>query len=164
MQNLTYTLCFVCHADRVLMLERRYPPKAGFLNGVGGKRRPGESPRDCIIREVREETGIPLADPRFGGIVTWTGFTHGADGMYVFLDHLPPVCDPAQFPCDMAEGRLSWVPVSAVLSGQCNPVENISHFLPPMLAGDAPAHYAFIYDGEEMQSHTIYPLPPDMER
>ena len=35
--------------------------------GVGGKFEPGESPEECALREVREETGLTMLKPKFRG-------------------------------------------------------------------------------------------------
>ncbi len=55
--SLRYTLCFLTRGDSVLMLHRQKPPNLGFWNGVGGRLEQGETPRACMLREVREETG-----------------------------------------------------------------------------------------------------------
>ena len=40
----------------------------GKYNGLGGKLEPGESPEDCVTREVYEESGLRLLDPKLRGI------------------------------------------------------------------------------------------------
>jgi 8-oxo-dGTP diphosphatase len=72
--NLT-TLCYIEQDDKYLMLHR--VKKQQDVNqdkwiGVGGHFEPGESPEECLLREVREETGLTLTDWRFRGIVTFT--------------------------------------------------------------------------------------------
>ncbi|HWI52810.1 MAG TPA: 8-oxo-dGTP diphosphatase [Symbiobacteriaceae bacterium] len=162
--SLRYTICFVCHRDHVLLLHRRYPPLAGFLNGVGGKLEPGETPLACVLREVAEETGLRLADARFGGIVTWTGHNYeGRAGMYAYLAELPPGVPPESVPGETEEGRLSWHPLSAVLDGLPGLVSNIPCFLGPMLAGAQPSEYRLRYDGDLLLGHTVSPLPPDAQ-
>lgn len=53
-----YTVCFLFDgAGRVLLQKKDRTDFAGRLNGVGGKFQPGESPGDCALREIREETG-----------------------------------------------------------------------------------------------------------
>jgi len=42
------------------MLNREYAPTQGLWNGVGGKIEGEESPLECVIREVKEETGIEI--------------------------------------------------------------------------------------------------------
>lgn len=71
--NLT-TLCYVERGDEYLILHR--VKKENDVNhdkwiGVGGHFEEGESPEDCLLREVYEETGLTLKSWRFRGIVTF---------------------------------------------------------------------------------------------
>ena len=68
------TLCYIERDDKYLMLHR--VSKKNDINkdkwiGVGGHFKDLESPEDCLIREVREETGYELCDFDFRGIVTF---------------------------------------------------------------------------------------------
>ena len=69
------TLCYLENdREEYLMLHR--VKKKNDINhdkwiGVGGKFEPGESPEECLLREVREETGLTLTDYRFRGIITF---------------------------------------------------------------------------------------------
>ena len=68
------TLCYVERDGAYLMLHR--VKKEGDMNrdkwiGVGGKFEEGESPEDCALREVLEETGLTMTDYRYRGIVTF---------------------------------------------------------------------------------------------
>ena len=68
------SLCYIEKDGRYLMLHRT--KKAGDENhdkwiGIGGKFEAGESPEDCMLREVREETGLSLGSWLFRGIVTF---------------------------------------------------------------------------------------------
>ena len=68
------TLCYLEKDGQYLMLHR--VKKKNDLNhdkwiGVGGKFEEGESPEDCLLREVGEETGLTLTDYRFRGLVTF---------------------------------------------------------------------------------------------
>ena len=71
---LNTTLCYLQRGEKYLMLHRT--KKVGDLNkdkwiGVGGKMEFGESPEDCVRREVLEETGYTLKSQAFRGIVTF---------------------------------------------------------------------------------------------
>ena len=66
MNDMQTTLCYIEREGRTLMLHR--VKKKNDMNhdkwlGVGGKFEPGESPEECMLREVREETGLTLSAP-----------------------------------------------------------------------------------------------------
>ena len=68
------TLCYLRRGGSYLMLHRI--KKEHDLNrdkwiGIGGKFEDGESPEDCLLREVREETGLTLTSYRYRGLVTF---------------------------------------------------------------------------------------------
>ena len=56
----------------------------GKWNGLGGKLNPGESPEDCVIREVREESGLIISDPLLKGFLTFPRFANDED-WYAFV-------------------------------------------------------------------------------
>jgi 8-oxo-dGTP diphosphatase len=103
------TLCYVRKNGRTLMLHRvkkKADVHEGKWNGLGGKFEPGESPEDCVIREVREESGLRLKSPRLKGVLTFPGFADDED-WYVF------VFTASRFTgrlIDSDEGDLAWVP------------------------------------------------------
>ena len=72
--------------------------------GIGGKFEPGESPEDCAVREVREETGLTMKSWTYRGIVTFVSDEWGTEYMHLFhsADFEGSVKD-----CD--EGVLEWV-------------------------------------------------------
>ena len=79
------TLCYLEQDNAYLMLHR--VTKKNDLNhdkwiGVGGKFEPFESPEDCLLREVQEETGLTLTSYRCRGVVT---FLLGELTEYMFL-------------------------------------------------------------------------------
>ena len=81
------TLCYLEQGDNYLMLHR--VKKAVDENkdkwiGVGGKFEEGESPEDCLLREVREETGLTLHSWRYRGIVTFVSDEWGTEYMHLF--------------------------------------------------------------------------------
>ena len=61
------TLLFVIRGGRILLIDKKRGHGAGNINGPGGKLDPGETPRECAIREVREELRIEVPEPRFVG-------------------------------------------------------------------------------------------------
>lgn len=147
-----YTLCFLTRGEEVLMLHRHNPPNQGLWNGVGGRIEKGESPREGVIREVREETGFCLQEVRFAGLLTWDGFETPPGGLYIFTAEVPQgeaaVC---------SEGELAWKPRSWVFSAP-EVVSNIHVFAPLMFADDGSKHYHFSYRDGEIDQYEIHPL------
>ena len=79
--------------------------------GIGGKFEPGESPEDCAVREVFEETGLTMRSWSYRGIVTFVSDEWGTEYMHLFhsTDFTGSVKD-----CD--EGVREWVDKQALLS------------------------------------------------
>ena len=74
MKSQLTTLCYIEKNDAYLMLHRTTKHNDENHNkwiGVGGHFERGESPEDCLVREVREETGLTLQTYQFRGIVTF---------------------------------------------------------------------------------------------
>ena len=110
-------MCYIDNGDSFLMLKRTKKENdihEGLTISVGGKFEPGESPEDCIIREVKEETGIKIKNIRYFGSQPWpypcglmVGFNADYDGGDIHLqqselskgawftkDNLPTIPEP----------------------------------------------------------------------
>lgn len=150
--DMRYTLCFLTRGDQILMLHRQKPPNLGLWNGVGGRLEPGESARDCILREVSEETGYALPAVDFAGILTWDGFETPPGGLYLFTAPAP-----AGEPQVCSEGDLAWKPRAWVFSAP-EVVSNIHIFGPQVLGGAPPQHYHFSYNSGQIVDYTVRSL------
>ena len=107
---LNTTLCYLEQDGAWLMLHRI--KKKQDINhdkwiGVGGKFEPGESPEECLLREVREETGLRLTRWRYRGIVTFV-LNGTAEYMHLFTADRWEGELIRGDAC--AEGVLEWVP------------------------------------------------------
>lgn len=108
------TLCYIENErGEYLMLHRT--KKKNDLNhgkwiGVGGKFEADETPEECLLREVYEETGLTLTRYRFRGIVTFLSDEWEGEYMHLFT---ADKYEGTLRDCD--EGSLAWVPKSDVL-------------------------------------------------
>ena len=107
------TLCYLERGDAYLMLHR--VKKKGDLNhdkwiGVGGKFEDTESPEECLLREVREETGLTLTDWRYRGIITFASKGWETEYMHLFT----AAGWEGEMAADCDEGVLEWVPKEQV--------------------------------------------------
>lgn len=102
------TLCYLRQNGRTLMIhrvKREGDMHRGKWNGLGGKFEPGETPEECVVREVREESGLLIVDPCLKGFLTFPDFAHNED-WYAF------VFVASRFEgelIDPAEGYLEWI-------------------------------------------------------
>ena len=81
------TLCYIEKDGQYLMLHRTV--KKNDVNkdkwiGVGGHFEADESPEECVLREVKEETGYTLTSYRFRGIVRFVSGNGVTEYMHLF--------------------------------------------------------------------------------
>ena len=145
------TLCYVEQDGKYLMLlrnKKKQDENAGKWIGVGGKFEEGESPQDCLLREVQEETGLHLTQYRFRGIVTFVSDRYETEYMHLFTAH---GFEGELTACD--EGELKWVEKDEVLS---LPLwEGDREFL-RLLREDTPFFsLKLVYQGDKLVSSTL---------
>ena len=108
------TLCYIEKDNKYLMLHRVV--KKDDVNkdkwiGVGGQFEFGESPEDCVLREVKEETGYTLTSYQYRGLVTFVFADIEMEFMSLFT------ADGFEGePIECNEGVLEWVPIEDIES------------------------------------------------
>jgi len=121
------TLAYIRDGDATLMLQRPDDPghhQAGKYNGLGGKFEAGETPEECLAREVFEESGLKVERAELKGFITFPDFD-GEDDWYVFVYLVTGFSGTLR---SSAEGELHWIPTARVPS---LPLwEGDRHFLP----------------------------------
>jgi 8-oxo-dGTP diphosphatase len=145
------TLCYVKQNGRTLMIHRNKRPDdihAGKWNGLGGKFEAGESPEDCIIREVREESGLTIQTPHLHGLLTFTNFK--GNDWYVFVYTAREF--EGQLTGEVAEGGLAWIPDDEILR---LPLWDSDPIFLPWLDQGSFFSAKFNYDGERFVDYTV---------
>lgn len=107
MKSQLTTLCYIEKDESYLMLHRvtkKNDENHDKWIGVGGHFEFQESPEDCLLREVQEETGLTLKNCFFRGIVTFNSDDHESEYMCLYTSD---AFTGNLKPCD--EGNLEWV-------------------------------------------------------
>jgi 8-oxo-dGTP diphosphatase len=144
------TLCYLQRAGQTLMIhriKRADDIHLGKWNGLGGKFEPGESPEECVIREVREESGLELREPRLCGLLMFLGFKCNDWVVFVFTAR--------EFSGELREnheGYLEWIPDAQLESLPLWPSDHI--FLSWIREGKF-FSAKFVYEGDEMKDHSV---------
>ena len=152
------TLCYIQDADRYLLLHRTKKKNDQSHDkwlGIGGKFEDKESPEDCVLREVQEETGLTLTSYRYRGIVTFVSDIWETEYMHLFtadaFTGTVGVCD---------EGDLEWISKSDYLS---LPMWEGDVIFLTLLQTDSPFFsLKLVYQGDHLQSAVLNQQPLEL--
>jgi 8-oxo-dGTP diphosphatase len=147
------TLCYVIDKkqDAALMIHRVKKTNdyhQGKWNGLGGKFEFGESPEDCAIREIREESGLIVKNLKLKGFITFPLFD-GIEDWYVFLFTSDEFTGEL---IDSAEGNLEWIPINKLI--KINLWDGDKLFI-PWLFKDKFFSAKFIYENGRYVNHEV---------
>ncbi len=146
------TLCYIENDGKYLMLLRNKKPKdvnEGKWIGVGGRVEPGESPEECVCREVLEETGLTITEYRMRGILTFS--SEGWEDEYIF------VFTSGKFSGDLKEcdeGELKWIDKGEIMN--LNLWEGDRIFLKSILDDSPFFSMKLSYKGDDLTDHIEY--------
>ena len=148
---LLYTQVHCLRDGQVLLMKRTKEPNLGLWVAPGGKIERDESPYECALRELFEETGLYAQEMLFRGVVSIVN---------------PIVAEPCMqflFTCsdfvgelvtDEREGILGWWPIEDVQDLEMPPAN--ARFLPQAVDMKRPFYQAkYVYDSEEQMIETI---------
>ena len=144
------TLCYVKHNGCTLMVHRNKKPNdihEGKWNGLGGKFESGETPEECIRREVLEESGLVIQNPRLHGLLMFPKLK--GNDWYVFVFTVSEFSGDL---IDSPEGHLEWIP-DEVLT-RLNLWESDHIFLPWIDDGKF-FSARFDYEGDAMKGYEV---------
>ena len=145
------TLCYLQQNGKTLMIfptgkkDSHYNKK---WNGVGGKFKSGETPEECVIREIKEETNLVAKNPQLAGILTFPKMTGGED-WYVFVFVIKEFSGKLKA---SKEGKLDWFANEEIL--KLNLWEGDYVFLPWLFAGKFFLG-EFVYDDGKLKNHSV---------
>lgn len=147
------TLCYIKKEGQYLMLHRvskKNDPNRDKWIGVGGKFEDGESPEECLLREVKEETGLTLTSFQFRGLITFTSDLWETEYMHLFTasayeGEMVEECD---------EGILEWVPIERVL--ELPLWEGDKVFLKRLTESETFFSMKLTYEGEKLVGVKVY--------
>ena len=146
------TLCYIEKGGQYLMLHR--VKKENDENrdkwiGIGGKFEDRESPEDCVLREVKEETGLTLSEYRYRGLVTFVSDRWETEYMHLFT--ATGYTGTMLTDCD--EGELAWIDKKALLA---LPLwEGDKLFLRLLDEGAPFFSLKLVYEGERLVSSSL---------
>ncbi len=146
------TLCYIEDNGKYLMLLRNKKQKdvnIGKWIGVGGRVEPGESPEECVCREVLEETGLTITAYKMRGILTFSSV--GWEDEYIFVFTSDAYSGELK-ECD--EGELRWIDKAEIMS--LNLWEGDRLFLKDILDGGTFFSMRLSYKGDRLIDHVEY--------
>jgi 8-oxo-dGTP diphosphatase len=148
------TLCYLINRSNnsTLMIYRNKKENdyhKGKWNGLGGKLEQGESPEECAIREIKEESGLEVKSLKMKGIITFPMFD-GNDDWYVFFF----ISDQYEGNLiNSPEGHLQWIPNEKLID--INLWEGDKIFI-PWLFQDKFFSAKFNYENGRFVSYEVY--------
>ena len=140
------TICYIEHDGNYLMLHRTKKENDQSHDkwlGVGGKFDKDESPDECILREVKEETGLTLTSYQLRGVMTFVSDIWETEYMFIYTAD--------EFEGELAEcseGDLQWIKKTEVMNLKLWEGDKI--FLKKLIDGDGFFTVKMEYEGEKL--------------
>ena len=144
------TLCYVKRDGRTLMVHRNKKANdihEGKWNGLGGKFEAGETPEECVVREIFENPGLSILNPRLCGLLMFPNFKGNDRYVFVFI-----ATEFSAELTDSPEGKLEWIPDDKILNLELR--ENDHIFMPWIREGKF-FSAKFDYEGDVMRGYDV---------
>ena len=144
-ERILATLCYAIRDDHVLLMHRAKEPNLDLWVAPGGKLEFDESPEECALRELYEETGLVARHARLRGLITEV--SPRKDYQWIIFIFAVRELAGKGLDCqavDCPEGKLAWIPIERVASLPIPPADAIFF---PRVIGPGPLFRAkFVYD------------------
>ena len=146
------TLCFVKKDDKILMINRNKAPFMGMWNALGGHKEENETPLQCAIREIYEESGIVVEDATLFSISTWN---YDDDEIYVYVCNLPSDFDINKYPIKINEGIIDFKDIDWIIHEKnYGVIEDLRLFIKDIKENKS-NNYHLIYDNSKLVDYII---------
>ena len=133
-------MCMLTRADGKVLVQNRVDPNWGGLTFPGGHVEPGESLLDSIVREMQEETGLTIRNPKLIGSKSWMQ----KDGSrYLVLLYIATEYEGELHSSE--EGDISWMTIEEMRAGKM--VEGMELYFRVYLDRDV-SEIWYVPDGE----------------
>ena len=145
------TICYIDNGDSYLMMlrnKKKNDVNEGKWLGIGGKFEAGETPEECVCREVYEETGLILDDYAMRGVITFSSAGWEDEYIYVFTSS-----DLHGELAECDEGDLKWIPKTDLLD--IGIWEGDKIFLKLLLEGSPFFSVKLSYDGDTLTDSSV---------
>lgn len=145
-------LCYLKREGQTLMIRRNRKPcdvHRERWNTLGGKMEPGETPEECAEREVREESGLVVQNPRLRGLITFPEFADEQD-WFVFVFTCAEFTGEILKECP--EGTVHWVDDEDLSS---LPLWEGDHIFMNWLDSEQFWSARFVYGPEGLRNHSV---------
>ena len=147
------TLCYIERDGCWLMMHRVKKARdenAGKWIGIGGHLEKDESPEECVLREIREETGLAVSHLKLRGLLTFILPAWGNEMTFLYTAETKEEALP-----ECPEGELRWIPLREI--ERLSLWEGDRLFLPLLRERDEFFSMKLIYDREgNLTGHTLY--------
>lgn len=145
------TLCFIQDGDHVLLIRKKRGIGEGLFNGPGGKIEDGETPKQCALREVKEEIGVHVP----GDAVEKCGELHFVFGDDPFMHvHVFTTTEFHGKPEETEEAAPHWFHIDKLPFEEMWPDDR--HWFPLMLDGETfYGEFFFDEDGDEILEYDL---------
>ncbi|NQZ66839.1 MAG: 8-oxo-dGTP diphosphatase [Lentisphaeria bacterium] len=146
------TLAYLKKDNQTLMIHRvkkQNDIHEGKWNGLGGKFENGESPEDCVIREVEEESGFKAKAPKLHGFIAFPKFKDNED-WHVFIFTITEFEGTI---IDSDEGNLEWIDDDKIMDLNLWPGDRI--FIPWIIENKPFFSAKFEYENKELVRHEV---------
>lgn len=152
MRPIPSSLVFCVRHGQILLLQRRKFPFVGLWTGPGGKLELGESPYQCALRELREETGLIARAPQLRGVITET--SPREDFQWLLFIYVAERFDGELVAS--SEGSLRWWPLESLPPMP----EADEHFLGAVLNTQRSVYQGSFYFDASLRLREIEEFPP----